>query len=165
MMIDLDKLKLRKGLKPGENKRIREITERVGFFYPYEVDVAEELALICLSEKDKSEYLFLSYEYEGKIVAYTCYGPTACTVSSYDLYWIVTDVSLRGKGIGQALMDETEKIIKAAGGRRVYAETSSRELYTPTRKFYEKCGYKIEGIFKDFYAEGDDKVVYVKKLW
>jgi hypothetical protein len=47
---------------------------------------------------------------------------------------------------------------------RVYAETSTQELYTPTRIFYESAGYFKEAVIEDFYAEGDSKAIYVKKL-
>ncbi|MBL8851541.1 MAG: hypothetical protein JNG89_17790, partial [Planctomycetaceae bacterium] len=56
----------------------------------------------------------------------------------------------------------TERLIAKRGGRRVYAETSGREQYAPTRAFYERCGYQREATLKDFYAPGDDKVVYGK---
>jgi len=46
----------------------------------------------------------------------------------------------------------------------VYIETSNRHHYAPTRGFYLRCGYTQEALLKDFYASGDDKVIYVKKL-
>jgi len=33
-----------------------------------------------------------------------------------------------------------------------------------TRAFYEARGYRVGGIISDFYAPGDDQVVYVKQL-
>jgi hypothetical protein len=51
-----------------------------------------------------------------------------------------------------------------APGRRVYVETSSKAKYEPTRAFYVRCGYAEEARFRGFYAEDDDKVVYVKSL-
>ena len=51
-----------------------------------------------------------------------------------------------------------------AGGRRVYVETSGRAQYEPTRRFYEACGYAREAVLTDFYAPGDDKVIYGQSL-
>ena len=48
--------------------------------------------------------------------------------------------------------------------RQVYIETSNREQYAPTRGFYLRCGYRQEALLKDFYAVGDDKVIYGKVL-
>jgi ribosomal protein S18 acetylase RimI-like enzyme len=61
-------------------------------------------------------------------------------------------------------MTETERRIRQAGGGRVYAETSGRPQYEPTRAFYERLGFARETQLKDFYALGDDKVFYVKVL-
>ena len=49
-------------------------------------------------------------------------------------------------------------------GRRIYIETSAKPQYEPTRSFYVRCGYVEEARFRDFYAPGDDKLVYGKSL-
>ena len=38
---------------------------------------------------------------ETVVVGYACYGPIACTVASYDLYWIAVDPQFQRHGIGQ----------------------------------------------------------------
>ncbi len=50
------------------------------------------------------------------------------------------------------------------GARRIYADTSSRPQYEPTRAFYLACGYTQEALLADFYAAGDGKVIFVKIL-
>jgi hypothetical protein len=61
-------------------------------------------------------------------------------------------------------LEQTEQLIRKAGGRQVYIETSNRGQYAPTRDFYLRCGYVQEALLKDFYAVGDDKVIYVRAL-
>jgi phosphoribosylformimino-5-aminoimidazole carboxamide ribonucleotide (ProFAR) isomerase len=61
-------------------------------------------------------------------------------------------------------MQRTEIIISDLGGKRIYVETSSRHQYQPTHGFYESCGYRTEAVLKDFYTEGDSKIIYVKTL-
>ena len=61
-------------------------------------------------------------------------------------------------------MRYAEKLIVERGGRLAVVETSSREIYDPTRGFYRKMGYPEAARLKDFYAPGDDKVVYIKRL-
>ena len=46
----------------------------------------------------------------------------------------------------------------------MYVETSSRPIYRPTRQFYVKCGYTEDALLEDYYAPGDGKVIYRKKL-
>lgn len=145
-------------------ENVRKITDSTGFFYDYETEVAIELIEDRINKGNKSEYEFIFAEVDGETVAYSCYGLIACTKNSFDLYWIVTHNDQRGKGIGKKLLKETEDRIKASGGKRVYAETSSLPKYEPTRKFYETNNYKAESVLKDFYNDDDDKFTYVKTL-
>jgi hypothetical protein len=43
-------------------------------------------------------------------------------------------------------------------------ETSSKESYAPTIRFYQRSGYDEISRIKDFYRIEDDKVVFCKKL-
>ena len=151
--------------KPDDVEIIMQIVESTDYFYDYEVEVAVELIEERLDKGSSSGYEFVFVEVEGRTVAYSCYGLIACTKNSYDLYWIVTNNDFRGKGIGKLLLKETENKIKASGGKKVYAETSSLPKYVSTRKFYETTGYNAEAILKEFYNDNDDKVVFVKTLF
>ncbi len=135
-----------------------------GFFHEGEVAVAEELVVERLSKGPSSGYEFIFAEKDGTVVGYVCFGPIACTQSSWDLYWIVVSPHMQRMGLGGALLQETEQAVKHRGGTRIYIETSGREQYRPTRTFYEKHGYTVAAVLTDFYAPGDDKIVYVKVL-
>lgn len=143
---------------------IAEIVKSSGFFSTEEIDIALELAEEKLTQPHDSSYQFLFVEDEKKVVGYACYGLIPATSSSYDVYWIVVSKDLRGQGLGKLLMAETEKLILQSGGRQVYVETSSRDQYSPTHKFYETCGYHQEAFLKNFYHEGDSKIIYAKVL-
>ncbi len=145
-------------------KSIRDIAESTGFFRADEIDIAVELVEERLKKGKSSGYEFLFACHNGKPVAYSCYGLIPCTVKSYDLYWIAVRNNYRGTGIGSYLLKLTEQKIAGAGGNGIYAETSSREQYESTRKFYEKNNYQIKACFEDFYDDGDNKVVYVRYL-
>ena len=156
----------RNTVRKSDISAVRKILESSGFFHDYEVSVGVELVEEHLAKgSEKSGYYFLFADApDGDTIGYTCYGPIACTLGSFDLYWIAVHNDFRGRGLGQQLLAETEKAIVKAGGRRIYIETSSREIYQPTRKFYEKCRYDVEAVLKDFYATGDSKFVFVKVL-
>lgn len=151
-------------VQKGDLQAVREIIASSGFFSGSEEETAVELVEERLRKGDASGYFFLFVEEAGSVLGYTCFGPIACTLSSYDLYWIALRDAFRGKGMGKGLLQRAEVEIGRMGGTRIYVETSSRDQYLPTRRFYEKAGYGAEAVLKDFYAPGDHKVVYVKAL-
>ncbi len=164
MSSTLGRLTFRKKPTPTDAQTVRHLVQSTGMFYPFEVDVAVELVEERLAKGASSGYFFMFAESEGQVVGYACYGPIACTQGSYDLYWIVVDKNHQRRGVGRALLRRAEREIARRGGRRVYIETSSRQQYAPTRAFYQRSGYCAEAVLSDFYAPGDDKVIYVKDL-
>lgn len=149
---------------PADRQTVRAIVESTGFFSAAEIDVAVELVDERLAKGEPSGYHFVLLEAAGQTLGFACYGPIPATAASFDLYWIVTHNARQGAGIGRRLLAESERLIQAAGGRRVYVDTSSRPQYTPTRAFYEHNGYQCAAVLDDFYAPGDGKVIYLKVL-
>ena len=160
-----DLVTLRREVRAADIPAIARLAQATGFFTAEEVAVAAELAEERLSKGKASGYRFLFAEDAANaLLGYACFGPIPCTISSFDLYWIIVDPRQQGHGLGKRLIQATEAEIPALGGTRVYIETSSRELYHPTRRFYERCGYALEAVLKDFYTPEDDKLIYRKSL-
>lgn len=149
---------------PEDGRRVRRLVEVTGFFHPDEVAVAEELVAEGLEKGDASGYHFVMADHYGRLAGYACFGPIPCTAASYDLYWIAVHPDFQGRGLGRRLLAESERRIKTAGGSRIYVDTSQRVQYASTRAFYERCGYRLETVLKDFYAVGDGKAIYCKSL-
>ncbi|MBL8025622.1 MAG: GNAT family N-acetyltransferase [Fibrobacteres bacterium] len=159
----MNDITLRSEVKPEDCRIVREIIESTGYFGSHEVDVAVELVEENLKKGEvKSGYYFLFAEENGKTIGYTCYGEIACTIGSFDLYWIAVSNDVRSKGLGSLLLIETEKKIREMKGRAIYIETSNKELYQSTRGFYLKNGYSEAAVLDHFYAENDGKVIYRK---
>jgi D-alanine-D-alanine ligase len=163
-MTDHPTVHFRYEARPEDRETIRRLVESTGVFSQVEIDVAVELVDDRLQYGSKSEYHFLFAEEGGRTVGYTCYGPIPLTAASFDLYWIAVDKTMHGRKVGRLLLERTEELIHEAGGRHVYIETSNRDHYAPTRGFYLRCGYVQEALLKDFYAPGDDKVIYAKQI-
>jgi GNAT superfamily N-acetyltransferase len=157
-------LTFRDTITPADRDGVRRIVERTGFFRSDEVAVAVELIDERLSRGEASGYHFVFAEVEHQVAGYACYGPIACTIGSFDLYWIAVDPEFQGHGIGRAIIAAVESRIAAIGGRRIYVDTSGKPQYEPTRAFYERCGFRREARLVDFYACGDDRVIYVKVI-
>jgi len=133
-------------------------------FSAAEVEIAVELVGEYLEKGTASGYHFTVAEIEGVVVGYACFGPTPCTVSSWDLYWIAVHPAKQRGGIGGLLVKEVEGQVLKTGGNRLYVDTSGRQAYEPTRAFYERMGYARAAVLPDFYAPGDAKVIYAKSL-
>lgn len=158
------KITFRDNVVPGDVKIVGEIIKSTKFFNHEEEEIAVELVEERLSKGESSGYHFLFVEIDGRTVAYSCFGPIHGTHSSYDVFWIATHDDMRGQGIGKILLQETEKKIAYIGGHNIYLETASKPQYAPTRKFYENSGYLLEAQLKQFYADDDDKCIYVKRV-
>jgi len=157
-------IRYRSEARASDVESVREIVASTGFFSEAEIEIAVELVDERLAKGLESGYHFLFAEMGGKVVGYSCFGPIPATQSSYDLYWIAVHAECRGGGIGRRIIAASETAIRELGGRRVYAETSGRDQYRPTRAFYLACGYKEEAVLKDFYAPGDSKHFFVKEV-
>jgi len=154
----------RQKIEPSDLGAILNLVQGSGFFSAAEVELACELAADRLDRGEQSSYQFLFAEDDGRVIGYTCYGLIPATVASYDLYWIAVSEAIRGRGLGKALLEKTEELIRRDGGKHIYAETSSRAQYAPTQSFYERCGYAPEAFLRDFYSPGDSKIIYSKVL-
>jgi GNAT superfamily N-acetyltransferase len=155
-------LVFRDTVRPPDREAVGRIISATGFFRPDELAVALELVELAIEKGEASGYSFLFAEQDNEVVGYACYGPIGCTIGSYDLYWIAVDPARQRAGLGRKLVAEVEQRIRIVGGRHIYIETSGQPQYTPTRKFYERCGYQAVAVHKDFYDQGDDKWIWQK---
>jgi D-alanine-D-alanine ligase len=151
-------------LSAADRHRIEEITRAVALFREEEIGVALEVFDEAVRVGTAAgPYTALGAELDGILAGWICWGPTPCTLGTYDLYWMAVDPTLQGSGIGTALLVEMERRL-AGVARLVIVETAGRPDYAPTRAFYEARGYRAAALIPDFYAPGDDQVVYVRSL-
>lgn len=157
----------RSEVRKNDAAAVRRLVADTAFFHEEEVDIAVELVEETLQRGEASGYAFVFADApreDGGLLAYTCYGPIPATESSYDLYWIAVAPTSQGQGLGAAILRESERRAREAGATRMYVDTSGREQYRPTRAFYERMGYEVAAVLRDFFAPGDDKVIYVRRL-
>ncbi len=157
-------LTLRKHPRISDIQDIQKLIAETGFFRQDEVDIAVELIREGLEKGPDSDYRFLMANADHRLAGYTCFGLIPCSLVSWDLYWIVIGKQYQSIGLGSLLLQLTETEIRKSGGWNIIAETSGKTLYAPTRHFYAKNNYLLKGQYEDFYAEGDDKLVYMKRL-
>ena len=142
--------------------RLEQLTRDTGRFREEEVGTAVELLDENLAGDE--DYRFVGAFGGDQLLGYACWGPTPGTESTWDLYWIVVDRAHQGSGIGTQLLGAVEQRLAMHDARLVVVETSSRDDYQPTRKFYEARGYTSAARVPGYYAPGDDLVIYTKDL-
>jgi D-alanine-D-alanine ligase len=155
----------REDVRPGDLAALRRLCTEAGVFADAEIELAVSLAEDALARgAEESGHHFWLAERGSTPLGYACYGPIDGARGSFDLYWIVVGAAGQGRGLGRRLLAAVEARAVAQGGRRLYAETSGRSDYAPTRAFYERTGFVAEATLADFYAPGEAKVIYAKAL-
>lgn len=92
-------------------------------------------------------------------------APEKLTEGTFNLYAIGVKKDIQGSGIGSKMMAYIEDQLKEQGHRILIVDTSGTSDFEMTRQFYKNLDYKKEAVIRDFWAEGDDKVVFWKKIY
>ena len=111
-----------------------------------------------------SEDIWFTCEKKGRLNAIGYCAPEKFAEGTYNLKAIAVRSTLKGKGIGSEMMAFVEYQLTEKSARILVVETSSTSDFTLTRKFYNKIGYIKEATIRDFWGEGDDKIVFWKRL-
>jgi GNAT superfamily N-acetyltransferase len=160
-----------RSLTNADRDRLEEVTRAVGLFREDEIRVALEVFDEAVRPDNHGAtggsepypYSVLGAEVDSDLVGWICWGPTPCALGTYDLYWMAVIPALQGFGIGTTLLTEMERRL-AGIARLIVIETTGRADYSATRAFYRARGYSPVATIPDFYAPGDDQVVFIKKV-
>ena len=150
-------------LEKKDREPLAALISRIETFSKEEVQCAIELVDLALTPNN-SDYTILVADRSGTLVGYACYGATPMTEGTFDLYWIASDPTVRGQGVGASLIAGMEADMRRRGARVIRVETSATEAYGPTRGFYASMKYTEEARFRDFYKVGDDLIILAKRL-
>lgn len=82
----------------------------------------------------------------------------------WNLWFIGLDPAHHGRGGGRTLLRAAEDAARQAKARLMLVETSSDPDQAPARRFYAAAGYAQQATITDYYADGVDKVIFVKVL-
>ena len=102
---------------------------------------------------------------DGDVAAGVAYfQPVAATDGTWTLLMIAVRAEQQGQGRGSVLLSEVENQLRRQQQRLLLVETSGVPDFALTRAFYDKAGYGVEARVRDYYAAGDDMVLYRKAL-
>lgn len=150
---------------PLDTPVLVQLTDDTAMFRDYEVQALREVLDDYFAANKEHGHRCDVWQAAGEpILGYAYWAPAAMTEGTWYLYWIAVRAEKQGSGLGSRLLAHAESEIRATGGRVLFIETSSLPMYEPTRRFYLKHGYEINGQLRDFYREGDDMVVFRKRV-
>ncbi len=149
---------------PQDRDEILTLVEETDFFRPDEVDIAREVLDEAIRQGEGGHYQSFTAVESNQVSGWICFGETPCTLGTYDIYWIAVRTDKQSTGLGTRLMQFAEDEIRSRKGRLMVIETSGQQKYFSSQQFYLKKGFYEACRLRDFYAPGDDKIVYLKPI-
>jgi ribosomal protein S18 acetylase RimI-like enzyme len=152
---------------PDDTPALVALAVSTGLFLPSEADALLKGVLDELHAGRLGEDQLASVWVDGPAgppAGWVYFSRNAMANQIWDLWWIGVAPLRHGQGIGDELLRFVEAHVHSAGGRILLIETSSLPKLDRTRKFYAKRGYTACGQVPDFYADGDDKVIFAKRI-
>lgn len=150
--------------RPGDRAAVRRLVDDAGVFSETEVGWAVEVVDTALDRGAAAGYHFLFAEGEDCLEGFACFGPIDGTANRFDLYWIAVSRTAQGKGLGRRLLESSMDAARALNGTHMFIDTSTRADYAPAHALYRTLGFEQMGTLIDFYADGDGKALFGRKL-
>ena len=124
--------------------------------------VFNELDFDALGDDD---YVVCEALDEGRVVGVTGHYPDDLEAEGIHwLGWTYVNPYAQGRGYGSMLLKHVIDALRRRGVRKLYLSTSSLEKFAKAVRFYERHGFVIEGVLKDYYQDGEDQIMMALRL-
>ncbi|WP_247738665.1 GNAT family N-acetyltransferase [Shimia sp. R9_2] len=120
--------------------------------------------MLAPSLAGETEAFWLTCYSDGEAVGLCYTVPEELADGTWNMRALAVRPDLQGKRLGAALVHAAEQHLKDKRQRLLIVDTSGSDDFASTRKFYAQNGYEEEARIRDFWAEGDDKVIFRKAL-
>lgn len=147
---------------PDDTTALIALADATGLFPPSALELLRQMLTDSLGGSD-TEHFWITDDDNGPVGVAYC-ELERMTNRTWNLQLIAIHPNRQGQGRGATLLRYVEQTLTVRGGRMLLVETSGLPSFERTRAFYAKCGYEEEARIRDFYAAGDDKVVFRKVL-
>jgi len=150
-------------IRPTKHGDIADLQEVLNGTELFPSEMLADMVSDSLSS-DESQDLWLTCEADGKAVGFCYAKPEALAEGAWNMLAIAVLPTMQGNGCGSAIANQLEAALIERGQRILIADTSGADAFAKTREFYRKNGYTEEARIRDFWAAGDDKIVFWKSL-
>lgn len=137
---------------------LAEILEGTGLF---PANLVFEMSEPFLSGKAAHHWLVAEAE---DVIGFAYAEPERLTDGTHNLLAIAVLPNRQNVGVGKALVEGLSERLHRQGSRILLVETSSLDAYTATRGFYAGLAFQEVARIPDFYTDGEDKIVFWKRL-
>lgn len=148
---------------PDDTTALIALADATGLFPPSALELLRQMLTDSLAGNSDIEPFWITDDDNGPVGVAYC-EPERMTDRTWNLQLIAIHPDRQGQGRGTKLLRYVEQALMARRGRVLLVETSGMPEFDRTRAFYAKCGFEEEARIRDFYATGDDKVVFRKVL-
>jgi ribosomal protein S18 acetylase RimI-like enzyme len=101
---------------------------------------------------------------DGEPVGVAYCAPEPVTAGTWNLLMLWTRADRHRRGHASALVRHLEQALRRRGARLLIVDTSGTPAFAAARAFYTKCGFVHEASITDFFAAGDDKLIFTQPL-
>ena len=149
---------------PTDSPALVALSGTSGLFKPEELEAVRGMLDEYHATNVSNGHQILTYDEGGMPVGVVYFAPKEFADRVWELLMIAVDVPRHRRGIGTLMLQAVEGAVRAANGRMLLIETSDKSGFERTRQFYRKHGYSEVAHIPDYFAEGDGKASFIKRL-
>ncbi|WP_164472576.1 GNAT family N-acetyltransferase [Cohnella candidum] len=157
---------VRKVSTPEEAGRIVEF-----FFSPVSFDDArhtpgevEHLSTLPYRALEGDSVFWYVTDENGEVIGVCSIAQNEQQSGGYGWDYLVVHRSFRKSGIASALIEEMKEHLARVSARYVVTYTCSLPAYDPIRRLFARHGFSEIGRLPDYYFDGEDRLIYYRKL-
>lgn len=153
-----------RALTAADTQAVVDLVVAAGMFTTEEAPFIEQMLTGYEAAARDEGHLGVVDDGPDGLVAVAYYQPKGPADRVWDLTMIAVRPELQGGGRGTALLRHVEEDLRGRGQRLLLVDTSGTAQYDRARDFYGRCGYQQEARVRDYWEDGDDLVVFTKRL-
>jgi ribosomal protein S18 acetylase RimI-like enzyme len=100
----------------------------------------------------------------GQVSGLAYVAPERMTEGTWNLLLLAVSPESQRLGLGRALVGAVCDRLRSTGARLLLVETSGLPEFAGARTFYTASGFRREARIRDYYRQGEDKVVFSMSL-